>query len=111
MDHTVCGVGVVRTAPGSSHLPERPSQRANRASYLACSRLVKGWICLAHFASSFTFASCRSSLRVIQWRRPRADYLNAKGRDAFAELVVPAAGVRMLQWTGRAVRTETDERR
>lgn len=39
----------------------------------------------------------------------RADYLNAAGRDAFAELVVPAAGVRMLQWTGRAIRTETDE--
>jgi ATP-dependent DNA helicase DinG len=39
----------------------------------------------------------------------RADWLKAQGRDPFSELVVPATGARLLQWTGRALRTETDE--
>jgi ATP-dependent DNA helicase DinG len=38
----------------------------------------------------------------------RAEHVRRTGEDAFAELVVPAAGVRMLQWTGRAIRTECD---
>lgn len=38
----------------------------------------------------------------------RADFVQASGGDAFFDLVVPAAGVRMLQWTGRGLRTETD---
>lgn len=41
----------------------------------------------------------------------RAEWLKSQGRDAFAELVVPATGVRLLQWTGRAIRTETDQAR
>jgi ATP-dependent DNA helicase DinG len=39
----------------------------------------------------------------------RADWLKSQGRDPFSELVVPATGARLLQWTGRALRSETDE--
>ncbi len=39
----------------------------------------------------------------------RAEWLKTLGRDPFAELVVPATGVRLLQWTGRAIRSEEDQ--
>lgn len=38
----------------------------------------------------------------------RAEWLRSVGRDPFNELVVPATGVKLLQWTGRAIRTEED---
>ena len=38
----------------------------------------------------------------------RAEWLKREGRDPFAELTVPATGIRLLQWTGRAIRTEDD---
>jgi len=38
----------------------------------------------------------------------RAEYVESQGGNPFDDLVVPAAGVRMLQWTGRGIRTETD---
>ena len=38
----------------------------------------------------------------------RAEWLRSVGRDPFNELVVPATGIRLLQWTGRAIRTEED---
>ncbi len=38
----------------------------------------------------------------------RAEWLKTVGRDPFADLVVPATGIRLLQWTGRAIRTEDD---
>lgn len=38
----------------------------------------------------------------------RAEYVEATGGNAFSELVVPATGVRMLQWTGRGIRSEAD---
>ena len=38
----------------------------------------------------------------------RAEWLRRLGRDPFNELVVPATGVKLLQWTGRAIRTESD---
>ena len=38
----------------------------------------------------------------------RAEWLRRLGRDPFAELVIPATGMRLLQWTGRAIRTEED---
>ncbi|RYG30471.1 MAG: ATP-dependent DNA helicase DinG, partial [Burkholderiales bacterium] len=38
----------------------------------------------------------------------RAEYVEAEGGDAFNDLVVPATGLRLLQWVGRGVRTETD---
>jgi ATP-dependent DNA helicase DinG len=38
----------------------------------------------------------------------RAEWLRKRGRDPFEELVVPAVGVKMTQWTGRLIRSETD---
>jgi ATP-dependent DNA helicase DinG len=38
----------------------------------------------------------------------RAEYLRDRGGNPFDELVVPAVGMKLLQWTGRAIRTETD---
>ena len=39
----------------------------------------------------------------------RAEWLRARGRDPFTELVVPATAIRLAQWVGRAIRTEEDE--
>jgi ATP-dependent DNA helicase DinG len=41
----------------------------------------------------------------------RAEWLKHSGRDPFSELVVPATGIKLLQWTGRAIRSETDQAR
>lgn len=41
----------------------------------------------------------------------RAEYVEAKGGNAFSDLVVPETGVRLLQWTGRGIRTESDTAR
>ena len=41
----------------------------------------------------------------------RAEWLEAQGRNPFNELVVPATSVRLAQWAGRAIRTETDQAR
>ena len=38
----------------------------------------------------------------------RAEWLRRLGRDPFTELVVPATAIKLLQWTGRAIRTEED---
>jgi ATP-dependent DNA helicase DinG len=38
----------------------------------------------------------------------RAEWLRTVGRDPFNELVIPATGIKLLQWTGRAIRTEED---
>jgi ATP-dependent DNA helicase DinG len=38
----------------------------------------------------------------------RAEWLRSVGRDPFNELVIPATGIKLLQWTGRAIRTEED---
>jgi ATP-dependent DNA helicase DinG len=39
----------------------------------------------------------------------RSQWLRSKGRDPFMELVVPAVSIRLAQWVGRAIRSETDE--
>lgn len=41
----------------------------------------------------------------------RAEWLRACGRDPFLDLVVPATAIRLLQWVGRAIRTEDDRAR
>lgn len=41
----------------------------------------------------------------------RSEWLKHNGRDPFSELVVPATGIKLLQWTGRAIRSETDQAR
>ena len=38
----------------------------------------------------------------------RSEWLKGIGRDPFSELVVPATGIKLLQWTGRAIRSEND---
>ena len=38
----------------------------------------------------------------------RAEWLRSIARDPFTELVVPATAIRLAQWMGRAIRTETD---
>ncbi|MBN8505264.1 MAG: ATP-dependent DNA helicase DinG [Burkholderiales bacterium] len=38
----------------------------------------------------------------------RAEWLQAQGRNPFLEIVVPATGVRLNQWAGRGIRSETD---
>ncbi len=37
-----------------------------------------------------------------------AEWLNAQGRDPFAEISVPRAAMKLAQWSGRGVRTVTD---
>ncbi|WP_349282428.1 ATP-dependent DNA helicase DinG [Polaromonas hydrogenivorans] len=37
-----------------------------------------------------------------------AEWLSSQGRDPFTELSVPRAGMKLAQWAGRGVRTETD---
>ena len=39
----------------------------------------------------------------------RAEWLQSQGRNPFMELTVPATSVRLAQWAGRAIRTETDQ--
>lgn len=41
----------------------------------------------------------------------RAEWLRGRGRDPFLDLVVPATATRLLQWVGRAIRTEDDRAR
>ena len=41
----------------------------------------------------------------------RAEWLRSVGRDPFDELVIPATAIKLLQWTGRAIRTEEDRAR
>lgn len=38
----------------------------------------------------------------------RAEWLQAQGRNPFLEIVVPATGVRLNQWAGRGIRSESD---
>ena len=39
----------------------------------------------------------------------RAEWLRRMGRDPFSELVIPATSIKLLQWTGRAIRSEDDQ--
>ena len=39
----------------------------------------------------------------------RAEWLATQRRDAFNELSVPATGIKLNQWAGRLIRTETDQ--
>lgn len=41
----------------------------------------------------------------------RATWVEENGGNAFSDLVVPATGVRLAQWTGRGIRSETDTAR
>ncbi|MEZ5646333.1 MAG: ATP-dependent DNA helicase DinG [Burkholderiaceae bacterium] len=65
---------------------------------------LPGELCEWVFITKLPFASPSDPVG-----QARADWLKAQGRDPFSELVVPATGARLLQWTGRALRSETDE--
>lgn len=65
---------------------------------------LPGELCEWVFITKLPFASPSDPVD-----RARADWLKAQGRDPFSEQVVPATGARLLQWTGRALRTEADE--
>jgi ATP-dependent DNA helicase DinG len=65
---------------------------------------LPGELCEWVFITKLPFASPSDPVG-----QARADWLKAQGRDPFSELVVPATGARLLQWTGRALRTETDK--
>jgi len=65
---------------------------------------LPGELCEWVFITKLPFASPSDPVG-----QARADWLKAQGRDPFSELVVPATDARLLQWTGRALRTETDE--
>ncbi len=65
---------------------------------------LPGELCEWVFITKLPFASPSDPVG-----QARADWLKAQGRDPFIELVVPATGARLLQWTGRALRTEDDQ--
>lgn len=65
---------------------------------------LPGELCEWVFITKLPFASPSDPVD-----RARVDWLKAQGRDPFSEQVVPATGARLLQWTGRALRTEDDE--
>ncbi|TNF62440.1 MAG: ATP-dependent DNA helicase DinG [Burkholderiales bacterium] len=65
---------------------------------------LPGELCEWVFITKLPFASPGDPVG-----QARAEWLRAQGRDPFSDLVVPATGARLLQWTGRALRSETDE--
>jgi len=67
---------------------------------------LPGTLCETVFIAKLPFASPSDPVE-----EARAEWLKRAGRDPFSELVVPATGIRLLQWTGRAIRTETDQAR
>ena len=64
---------------------------------------LPGQLCETVFIAKLPFASPSDPVE-----EARAEWLRNEGRDPFSELVVPATGLRLLQWTGRAIRTEDD---
>jgi ATP-dependent DNA helicase DinG len=67
---------------------------------------LPGQLCETVFIAKLPFASPSDPVE-----EARAEWLKREGRDPFSELVVPATGIRLLQWTGRAIRTEDDQAR
>ncbi len=67
---------------------------------------LPGTLCETVFIAKLPFASPSDPVE-----EARAEWLKRSGRDSFSELVVPATGIRLLQWTGRAIRTEEDQAR
>lgn len=64
---------------------------------------LPGQLCETVFITKLPFASPSDPVE-----EARSEWLKREGRDPFSELVVPATGIRLLQWTGRAIRTEDD---
>jgi ATP-dependent DNA helicase DinG len=64
---------------------------------------LSGALCETLFITKIPFASPANPIG-----ETRAEWLQSLGRDSFTELVIPATGMKLLQWTGRAIRTEND---
>ena len=67
---------------------------------------LPGRLCETVFIAKLPFAAPSDPVQ-----EARAEWLKTLGRDPFTELVVPATGIRLLQWTGRAIRDEDDQAR
>ena len=65
---------------------------------------LPGQLCESVFIAKLPFASPDDPVG-----ESRAEWLRTAGRDPFSELVVPATAIRLAQWAGRAIRTETDK--
>jgi ATP-dependent DNA helicase DinG len=65
---------------------------------------LPGALCEQLFITKLPFASPDDPVG-----EARAAWLRNIGRDAFNELVVPATAMRLAQWAGRAIRSESDE--
>ncbi len=64
---------------------------------------LPGLLCECVFIAKLPFASPDDPVG-----EARAEWLRDVGREPFTELVVPATAIRLAQWAGRAIRTETD---
>jgi ATP-dependent DNA helicase DinG len=67
---------------------------------------LPGLLCETVFIAKLPFASPADPVH-----EARSEWLKSQGQDPFSQLVVPATGIRLLQWTGRAIRSETDQAR
>ncbi len=67
---------------------------------------LPGQLCETVFIAKLPFGSPADPVD-----EARAEWLRQAGRDPFTEWVVPATGIKLLQWTGRAIRCETDQAR
>ncbi len=65
---------------------------------------LPGPLCETVFIAKLPFASPDDPVG-----ESRAEWLRGVGRDPFSELVVPATAIKLAQWAGRAIRTETDK--
>jgi len=65
---------------------------------------LPGRLCETVFIAKLPFAAPSQPVD-----EARAEWLRSLGRDPFTELVIPATGMRLLQWTGRAIRSEDDQ--
>jgi ATP-dependent DNA helicase DinG len=65
---------------------------------------LPGQLCETVFIAKLPFASPDDPVG-----ESRAEWLRGVGRDPFTELVVPATAIKLAQWAGRAIRTETDK--
>lgn len=65
---------------------------------------LPGALCESLFISKLPFAPPDDPVG-----QTRADWLRSSGGDPFSDLVVPATAMRLAQWVGRAIRTESDQ--
>jgi len=64
---------------------------------------LPGALCEHLFITKLPFAPPNDPLSSA-----RSEWLRAQGRDSFNEWVIPAVSLRLAQWVGRAIRSESD---